>query len=420
MQKQNTVVIVGGGFGGVTCAAELAKHIKYSNIPETKIILVDKKDYQLYYPNIYEVATSEEEFVSIAALKKSVALPLREILPDASRHIQGELTEVNQNQKYISVREVNGIDTKVNYDYLVLALGSVTDFFGIPGARENSLTLSSIADALKIRNAAEFLIQSHQMDVNKKAVRIVLGGGGFTGVELVAELLNLIEILSWKYSYPAEKIELMIIEGGNQLMPGMPAVISSTIYHRLRGFGVNIVLGKIISSVDKEQITLNNGEVVNYDLFIWTGGVKSATIPFIDKVETDRKGRALTSFDLSLKGDTSIFMVGDDACVMDADQHPMPQTATQAIFHAEYVAKAITSRITGKELENHNCKVSPFIVPVRGKWAILRLPSGFTMIGFIPWLGKIFASAGYFARFMPWSKALRLAFFEEDLYIRND
>src|ERR1041385_9566970 len=103
----------------------------------------------------------------------------------------------------------------------------------------------------------------------------------------------------------------------------------------------------------------------------------------------------MTSENLNLKGSKNIFLVGDDACIMDKDQRPMPQTATQAIFHAEYVAKAITAMITNKPVETHVCKQSPFIVPVRGKWAILHLPTGFTMQGFIPWLVKIFAAIRY-------------------------
>lgn len=428
MKKQKTVVIVGGGFGGVTTAEQLAKYIKYGHLTDTKIVLVDKKNYHLYYPNIYEVASSEEEFVSIGALKKSVAFPFKEILPKGVEFIQAELSEVNQKEKYITVKYVSGDSAesvgnqtnKINYDYLVLSLGSVTDYFGVPGVPEYALTLGSVNDALKIKNAVEFLVQSHQMDVSKRTLRIVLGGGGFTGVELTSELLNLVEIVCWKYNFSIDKIELMMIEGGPQLMPGMPSFISSTIFHRLKSFGVNIVLGKIIASADKDKITLKNGEVLNYDLFIWTGGVKSATIPFTEKVETDRKGRAMTNADLSLKGFTDIYMVGDDACIMDEQQHPMPQTATQAIMHAEYVAKVITAKNSGKEIPNHVCKASPFIVPVRGKWAILHLPSGFTIQGFIPWLAKSFAAIRYFNRFMPLSKAISTAVFEEKLYSRND
>jgi NADH dehydrogenase len=412
MKTQKTVLVIGGGYGGINTVIKLSKQV---NLEETKIILVDKQDYHLYYPNLYEVASSEEEFVSLQDLKKSLVLPFKELLPKGVQFIKGSLEKVVQKENYALV---NG--TKISYDYLVVALGSTVDFFNIPGVAENAMTMKSVTDALKIKNGVEFLVQSHRQDAVKKLLRIVVAGGGFTGVELAGELVNLAEIVSWKYSYPLERIQIEVIEGSSQLMPGMPAVVSSSVYYRLKSLDVNILLNSMIAKVSPTQVTLSNGEAINYDLLVWTGGVKSVDVPFADEVKTDRKHRCATEADLTLVGSNNIFMIGDNACILDREKNPLPQTATQAIYHADYVAAAIVAKLKNKRMPKFVPKASPYIIPVKGKWGVLRLPNGFTMVGFMPWVAKMFANLRYFMRLLPFDQAIKLAWFETKIYSRND
>lgn len=412
MKTKKRIVIVGGGYGGVNVAIGLANRIKAE---DARITLIDKQDYHLYYPNIYEVASSEEEFTSLSDLKKSLALPFSEILPKSVQFIKGAAEEISQKNKTVTVA-----GKKIDFDYLVVALGSTVDYFNIPGVAENAMTMKSVTDALKIKNAVEFLIQSHRQDVVKKLLRIVIAGGGFSGVELAGEMTNLMEIASWKFGYPLDRIQIEVIEGSNQVMPGMPSVVSSAVIYRLKSIGVNVVLNSMISGVNPKQITLNNAETVNYDLLIWTGGVKSVDIPFEGEAKKDRKLRCMAESDLTLTGYNNIYLIGDNACIMDAQNNPLPQTATQAIMHAEYVVEALAAKLKDKKAPKFIAKASSFIVPVKGKWAVLRLSNGFTMIGFIPWVAKMFANAHYFSKLMPLHKAIRLAWFDTELYIKND
>lgn len=409
MNNTKTILVLGGGYGGTVTAIGLAKHTG------AKVTLVDRQAYHLYYPNLYEVASAEEEFTSVEQLKHSIALPFKRILPKNIEFLQGNLEKICQKENYALVD-----GKKVPFDYLVVALGSTSDFFGIPGAQENSLTMKSFTDGLKIKNAIEQLAEQHREDVQKKLLRIVIAGGGFTGVELAGELTNLLEIISWKFNYPADKLQIEIIEGSSQLLPGMPSVVSGTIYHRLHDIGVNVVLNSMIANVSPKQLTLNNGEVVNYDLLVWTGGVKSVDVPFEDEVQTDRKHRCMTEEDLTLAGHNNIYLIGDNACVMDKNKAPLPQTATQAIMHAEYVAEAIAKKLQGKPAPKFNPQPSPFIIPVKGKWAVMRLANGFTMVGIFPWLARMYADFRYFHRLLPFGEALRLAWFDTKIYSRND
>lgn len=406
--KQKTIVIVGGGFGGINAAILLAKKVSST----VKVILIDRADYHLYHPSLYEVASSEEEFTSIADMKHSIAIPFKEVLPKSVQFIQSTVTAIDQKAKSVTLQDGN----KIPFDYLVVALGSQTDFFNIPGMEQYGVKFKSLTEALKIRNAVEFLVESHRMDIQKKLIRIVVSGGGFSGVELAGELSKLRNILSWKYNYSPDKVEIMIVEGTNQLLPGIAANFSSRILGRLKDLGVQVRLGNFITKAEPGHIVFSNGETVNYDLLIWAGGVKSMALPFVQAVELDKKGRVLVDAHLNLPADNSIYVIGDSAALTPA----LPQTATQAIDQGLYVAKAITEQLKGGAAQPFQLKQFGVIVSVGGKWAGLHYENGFNYYGFFGWIAHRYADLRYFLRLMPFFKALRLALFDVELYTRND
>lgn len=407
-QNKKTVVVLGGGFGGLNTAVLLARKTR-SN---ARIVLVDRNNYSLYHPGLYEVATADEEFTSIADLKHSIALPFAQILPREVEFMQGEIELVDQREKSVTIS-----GKKINYDYLVCAFGSVVDCFGNQGLEHYCIHLKSLKDALYLRNQVEFTIQQHRQDVNKKMIRFLIGGGGFSGVELAGEVLNLCRILSWKYKYPMEKIEILIVEGSNQLLPGLPEELSRKIYERLKELGIEIRLSNLITEVGPNQIKVSTGETINYDLLIWTGGVRSVKIPFAQAARVDAKDRLIVDQNLSV-GD-GIFAIGDNALILDVNKRPLPGNATQAIYQAEYVAGAIAAKLNGQTPEPFKPKNFPYIIPVSGKWAAMVMPP-MKFYGIFGWLGHRYADFRYFRRFLPIFKAFRLAWFDMALYSRND
>jgi NADH:ubiquinone reductase (H+-translocating) len=412
-----TLVIAGGGYGGMSVMLEIQKEIAKGKLKDLKIILIDRKDYHLYYPSLHELATSEEEFVSPSEFKKTLALAYSKILPKNVEFIQGEVEKIDQETKTVQVA-----DRQINFDYLVVSFGAVPDYFNIPGLQEFSFPLKTVKDALRIRNQLEFLVQNHRMDVNKKLIRIAIGGGGFVGVEFTAELLKLVNILAWKYSYPREKIEVCLIEGSNRLLPGMDEAVSAKIQARMDGFGVNLRLSSYISQATANQITFANGEVLNYDLLIWTGGVKAAPIPFTNPAELDRRGRCLVDQYLMLKGRVKgIFVIGDNACVTDKAGMPVPQTATHAIDQGKYVGYAINEMLQGNEKPApYSNKDFAYIIPVYGKWAALHIPNGISMFGYAVWWIRHVADLRYFMKLLPFRQALDTAWKSAKLHSRND
>ncbi len=420
MQDKKTILIVGAGFAGFNAAVKLSAALTKKQKEQFEIAIIDRNDYHLYHPNLYELATSEEDFSTIEQMKHSVAVPMKKYLPADINCISGEISAIDHKAKKIKL--ANG--KEINFEYLVLSLGSKTDCFNIKGLEENSIGLKNIQDALRIRSMAESLVEKHRMDMNKPLIRFVIGGGGFTGVELAGEMANLIEILSWKYDYPLEKLEIVIVEGMSHLLNGLAEKVSHMVYERLKDLAVRVHIhtGNFISEATDKHIVINNGEVMNYDMLIWTGGVRSVELPFTDKtsLQIDNKSRVAVDAKLMVKGAANIFALGDNAMVLGKDGRPLPQTATQAISQADYVAAAIAALVSNEEVKNFEPIESSYIIPVCGKWAVLHLANGFTMYGFWPWIIRQFADLRYFMRLMPFWQAVKLVWFDTEMYIRND
>ena len=164
------IVIVGAGFGGLQAALNLEKAFKSRR--DIALTLIDKRDYHLFTSNLYEVASSEEEVTSVSQMKKSVTLPLKEVLAGKNiQFIQAEVKEVIATEKKLLLAS-----RSIPYDYLILALGSESDFYSIPGAEQYALTLKSLPDALRIRNQMEFMVEAHKFDAVKKTLRAVVAG----------------------------------------------------------------------------------------------------------------------------------------------------------------------------------------------------------------------------------------------------
>ena len=407
------IVVVGAGFGGLTCILALEK--KFKNNREISLTLVDKNEYHLFTPNLYEVATAEEEFTSARQFKKSIALPIKEIIAKTKiKFVLGALLEVDQKQKTITAGK-----KILEYDYLILALGSTSDDFGISGASEFGLPLKNLADALRIRNELEFMVQLHRQDAVKRTLRVVVGGGGYTGVEFAGELASMLDIIAWKNSYPREKIELEIIELSNNLISGFSPRLSEDAFFRLKDLGVNIRLNSRIVEVEKNFIELLSGDRVTYDLLIWTMGVKATPAPFKHAVAKDKKGRVGTNGYLQITGNEDIFVIGDESCILDEQGAPVASTAQDAIHQARYLASALPRIIKNQRPSGYSCLKHGFIVPIGGKWAILSSGSWYVK-GFFADVIHQFAHFRYYRSLVGFSKAMKYIWREAEVYGRND
>lgn len=407
------IVIVGGGFGGIQTALRLGK--KFRNNQDVQLSLIDQRDYHLFTPNLFEVATSEEELTTLAQMKGSITIPYAEIFQRTKvEFIKNSLKRIDPIQKLLELEH-----KQVNYDYLVLALGSQSDFFGIPGAEQFSMVLKSLPDALRVRNQIEFAMQSHRFDASKKTVRIVVAGGGYTGVELAGELKGLVDFLSWKNQYPREKIEIEIIEGSNSLVPGFDPRLSRDAYGRLQELGVRVRLSARVSAVDEHFVSLASGDKIAYDVLLWSAGIKACD-SHIEVSNLDHKGRLPVNGFFQVGSHQDIFALGDIACVLDSKGQPVPSSAQDAQDQAKYVAYALSYIIKNqKPPEAYKNIKHGFIVNIGGKWAIMSY-NGIYITGWFAYLADKIAHLRYYISIVGLWKALKAVIFQMEIYSRND
>jgi NADH:ubiquinone reductase (H+-translocating) len=409
--KQKQIVVIGTGFAGLA----FLKRLHRFGIRDVKVTAIDERPYHLIYSNLYEVATAAEEVTEMTALKRSVAIPVLEILQGTgASFINERVVKVDAEKQTVELARAS-----VPYDYLVMALGSKPNFYGIPGAEQYSFPLKGLKDTFKIRNQIEFLLQTRRLDMTKIPLRVVIAGGGIAGVEIAAELKGLFDFLSWKNNFPREKLKILVVEGSSQLAGGMGDRISNDIYQRLRELDVDIALQTMITEVKESSLLFNNGEVLHYDCLVWTAGVAANAVPFSVELPQAKGGRIMANHTCMVSTYSNIFVVGDQCCFMDPQGNPLPGTAQQAIHQGKYVAYAIGQLLQNKKPIEFHCKQFPFLITLGGKYAILS-SKHFYIKGYLAYLIREFAWFKYFYEILGLSRAVQLTYLENKLYTRND
>ena len=407
------IVIVGAGFGGVRAAKKLLKYLGSDRT--INITLVDKHDYHLFYPNLYEVASSEEELTQVSQLKKSVALPLKEIfLGQRITLIQGEVKHIDQASRYVHVAS-----KVLPFDFLITAFGSTTQFYNIPGAEQYGNTLKSLAEALRARNQVGFAVERGSQSITKDYIRVVVAGAGPAGVELVAEYKGMLDILAWKYRYPRHKLELVLVEGATRILPNVSEKAAMKTLSRLQDLGVHVQTNRLINKVDEHFLYFSNGEVLDYDCLVWTAGIKACESCMDNNLEKDKMGRLATSNCLQVGHNQTVFGIGDQASVLDYAGRPLPGTVPQALDQAEYVAHAIVCALKGKKPAPYKCRDFGYFVTVGGKWAVFE-NGRFVMSGFLAYFLRWLTFTEYFIRTLGIWRGLKLSLMEWRVYSRND
>lgn len=407
-QEKKNIVILGGGFAGVPAALALSEYLADDN--EYEVILVDRKDYQLYHAALYEAATTEHGLVEAKRVKKTVTIPFAEIFVK---------TKVKVFKGYVDrIELVDGkivTDSRTIYfDYLIIALGSIADFYGIESIAKYGFTLKSMEDAVMIRNRIEDII------TKKDQVTIVIGGGGFAGAEFAGELHNLVKQECRHHQKKLSNFKIVVVEGSTNYLSGLSEKVSSLVNKRLGSMGIESHFSTLVTEAGKDYVVLNNKDRINCDLLIWTGGVRSCRLPVSVDLERDKKDRTPVTEFLNLKNFTNVFVAGDDACVLDPQtKKPLPQTAQEAIRQGKHAAKNMFRQILGKPLLPYYPGPVRFIIPVSGKYAIVYTPN-LIISGFLGWLIRRLADLRYFLSILPFFTALKLWFFETKIFTKND
>lgn len=406
MEPKN-IIIIGAGFGGVTAALQLEK--KNSRHPQYRIILIDKNAYQLYTPALYEIAAIPRDQASVFSLKSAAVIPLEDIIDKKKiTFIQDECIGLNKEEKKVLLKDSGTLP----YTHLVIALGSETNYFGIPGLEQYSYPLKHFEDTVRIRNKIEALMD------RGRPFSIVVGGGGPSGTELVAEFTNSLRCMNHK-NKGACPWRLILVESSPDILPGFGAWMVRRARKRLERLGIEIKTGSPITGVTESDITLKDGARMPYDILIWTGGVKGTS------------GAKKFGFPLTPKGsftvnefleiEKNVFAIGDNAGFIN------PRTGKLLVWNvpvaegeARTAARNIIRDIEGKQKKPFRPMPRyPFILALGKKFAIADLVV-IRFWGFWGWFAKMLAELRYLIFILPFKKAIPLWIKNLLLYHAND
>ena len=378
------IVILGGGFGGLN----LAKSLRNA---KARITLIDRQNHHLFQPLLYQVATAGLSSVEIAK-------PLRSILSE-QENIHVELGDVQSID--LKTRTVMMHHHSVNYDYLIVAMGGVTSYFGHPEWAEFAPGLKSITDALHIRREILYSFEKAELiddpEKIKKLMTIVIVGGGPTGVELAGaakELGRFVMRHDFRKIDPT-KIRVILVEAADRILMHLPRDLSASAQRQLEGLGVEVRLNTMVKDIKEHTVVVQekdkpNTETLTASSIVWAAGVGANPITRTLGVDIDRAGRIKVNPDLSIPGFPEAFAVGDIAFILNKNGTPVPGVSPAAIQMGQFVARTIEADLADPQLRPE--QRAPFQYWDKGTMATIGHSRAVAMIagvkfsGFLAWL----------------------------------
>lgn len=407
------VLIIGGGFAGVNAARRLDKKLRGSG--GRTVVLISRENFHLFTPLLAEVASSQIE-------PRHAVNSLRRMLKRV-QYIQGTVTRLETDEKRVSFADENGRERELEYDHCVLACGSQTAFFGIPGLAGKAFTLKRIGDAIAIRNHVVRLLERAQLLPEAERSRLLtfaVGGGGLNGTEVMGELHDFVmrAVRDYPRIDPSE-IRMVLIEMLDHLAQELPKELGSYAQRDLERRGVEVWLGSKIEKYESGVLRTADGRELRSDTVIWTAGVRPSTLIEQIPVEEDEEDQRLpTNTFLQVRGFDDLWAVGDCALIRDSEDGSVhPPTAQHAVRQGRGVADNVWSAL-------HDQQLKPFSYRGRGMLASLGQHRGIGQVfgvrlaGFAAW----FAWRSYYLMALPrWDRRIRVAIdWTLDLMFKRD
>jgi NADH:ubiquinone reductase (H+-translocating) len=371
---KHKVLIVGGGFGGVKAALELSKHDGF------EITLLSENIDFRYYPTFYHTATG--------GLKAQSSIPLKEILDSEKvRFVLGTAAKLDREKQVIHT----GDSRKFPYDTLIMALGTVSNFFGIEGLKEYSYSIKSLEEI------ARFKKHVHQQltDDRKPELNYVIVGAGPTGIELAGALPAYLRTVRKAHQLPRRKLHIDLIEAAPRLLPRSGKATSRAVRRRLRKLGVKLFLNQAVQAENADSLMVNGKPILSHTV-IWTAGV--ATNPFYKANGFTMDQRGKVAVDQFLQAEPRIYILGDNA---GTQYSGLAQTA---LTDAHQVTRNLVRIANGKQPEMYKPKKPITVIPVAQGWAAVEYGK-IQFSGRLGWLLRSAADWIGFKDLEPWWKA---------------
>lgn len=379
--RKKHVIVIGAGFGGMACAFRLAK---LSNVGVT---LVDKRNHHLFQPLLYQVATS-----TLTA-------------PDIARSVRSIFkTHQNVDVRFDEAKKIHRHDKRVEfssghsleYDYLVLATGVRTSFFGKNHWQKHTLQLKSLSEAFEIRKSVlknlELADQSAHEEERKKLSTVVIVGGGPTGVELAGAFSDLIKrtMRNSFRNFDARTQRIVLLEGMPDLLTPFRKEQRLYAKRHLEGLGVEVKTNSFVEDIQPEEVHLQGGEVIRSGAIIWAAGVEGMSIAKRLDVPVSRTNKVLVNPDFTVPGSPEFYVIGDAAEINQEDGSSVPGVAPAAVQGGKFVANHIRKSILGHPIPKKFTYVDKGKMAVIGKGAAVADIKGRRIEGWFGWLIWLF------------------------------
>jgi NADH:ubiquinone reductase (H+-translocating) len=391
MKEQPHVVIIGGGFGGLTAAQSL-KHAP------VRVTLIDRTNHHLFQPLLYQVA--------MAGLSPAeIASPIRSILHSQKNTtiLLAEVTRID-----LKRRAVVHQDGEIFYDYLILATGAQTNYFGHDEWSKYALGLKDLDEAVEIRRrvlvAFEAAEREQDEEKRRKLLTFVVIGGGPTGVELAGSLSELSRyVLARDFrNINAKSTRVLLLEGFKRILPSFPEELSAKAVRQLEKLGVEVRTEAMVTDINADGVRLGD-EFIESVTVLWAAGVSATPLTRTIGVELDRQGRVIVEPDLSILGYPEAFAIGDMASFLHQDGKPLPGVSPVAMQQGRAVARSIEGSIKGLPRDKFHYTDKGSLATI-GRSAAIALFGKLQLSGFIAWLSwlliHIFFLIGFRNRFI--------------------
>ena len=379
--KRKQIVILGGGFGGVYAALELEKTL--ARDADVQITLINRENFFLFTPMLHEVAASDLDITHIVN-------PVRKLLKRIE-FFDGDLQSIDLPNKRVTV--THGIGERhehsLEYDHLIVALGSITNFFNLPGLEERALTMKSLGDAIHLRNR---LIQ-HMEEADFECcpfsrgplLTFVVAGGGFAGTETIASINDFLrEAVRFYPHLNEEMLRVVLVHPGPVILPELGETLGRYAQQKLAGRKVEILVNTRVTGFSGNEVTLSDGSRIKTNTLLWTAG--TSPNPLLSALPCEKeRGRLLVNEYMEVKGWPGVWALGDCALVPDLTTGKYcPPTAQHALREGKIVAKNIGAEIRGG-------RKRPFVFSTIGQLASIGRRTGVARVmginfsGFLAW-----------------------------------
>ena len=388
-RNKKKIVILGGGFAGVECAKQLES--QFGDNPEIELVMISEDNFLLFTPMLPQVASGMIE-------TRHIVLPIRTICKK-TKFYESRIKNIDPYGKLVTLWGTGDKRSlSIHYDYLVVALGSETNFFGMADVEKNAYTMKTLNDAVVLRNRVIDMLEQAENETNpilrKSFLNFVVAGGGFAGIETAGELMDL--LLDARKYYPTihkEDLRVVVIEALPMILPGFNEKLAGFAKEKMTDRKIDIRLKTAITSFDGNEVTTKSLvqntkdliDVIRTKTLIWTAGVTPVNTIKRSMFKTE-KGKLIVDDYLEIPEFPGVFVIGDCAlCLNPETQRPFPPTAQIAEAQAKVAAKNLISLIKNSEKEK-------FIYHSKGQMAIIGKRSGIATFlgmnisGFWAWL----------------------------------